>query len=209
MPNCIEIISITLKKQIMKSTIIAFLMSMLLVNANAQGLKVGLKAGANISGLSGLAFEDGFQFGYHAGLFAELMVTEKFGIQPEFLFSETNLRGGSSFSSLYNNILPNITDVKLKYISIPVLLNFKPIKLVTLQAGPQFGILRDRTTSITTNATEAFKKGDLAVVAGVQLNLPIVRVYGRYVAGVTNINEINNTDTWRNAGLQLGAAISF
>jgi hypothetical protein len=197
------------KIYLMKHTIIAILMSILLVNVQGQGLKVGLKGGANISGLSGLAFKDGFQFGYHAGLFVELMVTEKFGIQPEFLFSETNLRVASAFSSLYTNFLPNITDVKLKYISIPVLLNFKPIKLVTLQAGPQFGILRDNTRSITTNATEAFKKGDLAVVAGVQLNLPIVRLYGRYVAGITNINEIDNSDTWRNAGLQLGAAISF
>lgn len=193
----------------MKTTIIAFLMTIMLVNAQAQGLKVGLKAGANISGLSGLAFENGFQFGYHAGLFADLMVSEKLGVQPEFLFSETGLRGGSSFSSLYNNILLNIFDVKLKYISIPVLLNFKPINLLTLQAGPQFGILRDKTTSITTNASEAFKTGDLAFVVGAQLNLPIVRVYTRYVAGITNINEINSTDTWKNAGLQLGAAINF
>lgn len=193
----------------MKRILILSLFSFFLINVHAQGLKVGLKTGANISGLSGLAFEDGFQFGYHAGLFAELMVSEKFGIQPEFLFSETNLRGSSSISSLYTNILPGLTDIKLRYMTIPVLLNVKPIKLLTLQAGPQFGILRDNTTSITTNASQAFKKGDLAVVAGVQLNLPIVRVYGRYVAGITNINEINETDTWKNAGFQLGAAIGF
>lgn len=196
-------------KRILFYFLLSTTLSAPLFNVQAQGLKIGLKAGANIAGLSGLAFKDGFQFGYHAGVFAELMFSEKFGIQPEFMFSQTNLTASNEFSTIYSNIVPNLTDIKLRYMAIPLLLNFKPTKLLTLQAGPQFGILRDNTTSITTNAGEAFKRGDLAFVAGAQFNLPIVRVYGRYVAGLTDINQIRETDTWRNAGLQLGLAISF
>lgn len=196
-------------KRILFYFLLSTTLSAPLFNVQAQGLKIGLKAGANIAGLSGLAFKDGFQFGYHAGVFAELMFSEKFGIQPEFMFSQTNLTASNEFSTIYSNIVPNLTDIKLRYMAIPLLLNFKPTKLLTLQAGPQFGILRDNTTSLTTNAGEAFKRGDLAFVAGAQLNLPIVRVYGRYVAGLTDINQIRETDTWRNAGLQLGLAISF
>lgn len=196
-------------KRILFYFLLSTTLSAPLFNVQAQGLKIGLKAGANIAGLSGLAFKDGFQFGYHAGVFAELMFSEKFGIQPEFMFSQTNLTASNDFSTIYSNIVPNLTDIKLRYMAIPLLLNFKPTKLLTLQAGPQFGILRDNTTSLTTNAGEAFKRGDLAFVAGAQLNLPIVRVYGRYVAGLTDINQIRETDTWRNAGLQLGLAISF
>lgn len=196
-------------KRILFYFLLSTTLSAPLFNVQAQGLKIGLKAGANIAGLSGLAFKDGFQFGNHAGVFAELMFSEKFGIQPEFMFSQTNLTASNEFSTIYSNIVPNLTDIKLRYMAIPLLLNFKLTKLLTLQAGPQFGILRDNTTSITTNAGEAFKRGDLAFVAGAQLNLPIVRVYGRYVAGLTDINQIRETDTWRNAGLQLGLAISF
>lgn len=196
-------------KRILFYFLLSTTLSAPLFNVQAQGLKIGLKAGANIAGLSGLAFKDGFQFGYHAGVFAELMFSEKFGIQPEFMFSQTNLTASNEFSTIYSNIVPNLTDIKLRYMAIPLLLNFKPTKLLTLQAGPQFGILRDNTTSLTTNAGEAFKRGDLAFVAGAQFNLPIVRVYGRYVAGLTDINQIRETDTWRNAGLQLGLAISF
>lgn len=177
---------------------------------NAQGLKVGVKVGANLTNLTGASFKDAYEFGYHAGLFSELMITEKFGIQPELLFSETNLRTGTSFNSLYSTIaLSDITKIKLQYMTIPVLLDYKPISLVTLQLGPQFGILMNQTKSLQDNAGEAFKKGDFSMLGGVQLNFLKFRVYGRYAVGLMNINDIDSKDKWKSQTLQIGAGITL
>lgn len=188
----------------MKRLLFFFLLLFSLSNSNAQSFKLGIKGGSNISGLSGLSFKDGYNFGYHVGAFSEIMFSEKFGFQPELLLSEINVRPGAQFSSLYSQALSNITQIKLQYITVPVLLNYKPAKILSVQVGPQFGILRDQTVSITTNAGNAFKRGDLSMLAGFQLNLPIGRIYGRYMVGLSNINDIDNRDKWTNTGLQLG-----
>lgn len=177
---------------------------------NAQGFKVGVKVGANLSNLTATSFKDAYEFGYHAGLFSEMMITEKFGIQPELLFSETNLRTGTSFNSLYSTIaLSDITKIKLQYMIIPVLIDYKPISLLTLQLGPQFGILMNQTKSLKDNAGEAFKNGDFSMLGGVQLNFLKFRVYGRYAVGLMNINDIDSKDKWKSQTLQIGAGITL
>ncbi|MFN5423504.1 MAG: porin family protein [bacterium] len=193
----------------MKKIILVFLVLFVHHSIFAQGFKLGVKVGANISGMSGLSFKDGFQFGYHGGLVSEIMFSKKIGIQPEFLFSENSLRAGSQFSNIYTQALPNITNIKLKYLTIPILLNYKPVKLISLQMGPQFGILIDQTRSLTNNAGEAFKGRDISILTGVQLNLPIVRLYGRYSLGVTNLNDIDNSDRWKSSVLQMGVVLAL
>ena len=176
---------------------------------HAQGFKLGLKAGANISGMSGLSFKDGFKFGYHAGVVSEIMVTKKIGIQPEFLFSENSLRTGNEFSNIYTQALPNISNIKLTYLAIPLLFNYKPIKLISVQVGPQFGILLNQTKSLASNTGEAFKGRDFSMVSGLQINLPIVRVYGRYAIGLSNLNDIDNQDKWKSNVLQVGVVLAL
>lgn len=193
----------------MKKIILLFLLFLTLNSVYSQGFKLGVKVGANISGMSGLSFRDGFKFGYHGGLVSEIMFSKKIGIQPELLFSENSLRAGTQFSSLYTQALPNITNIKLKYLAIPILLNYKPISLISLQVGPQFGILIDQTRSLINNAGEAFKSRDFSILTGVQINLPIVRLYGRYALGVTNLNDIDNSDRWKSSVLQMGVVLAL
>lgn len=176
----------------------------------AQGLKVGIKGGANLSDASGQSFKNGFQYGYHGGIFVELMLSKKWGIQPEAMLSETNLRTASQFNQIYNGItLSSVSNIKLQYLNIPLLLNYRPVKIISLQAGPQFGILMNQTQSISTNAGNAFKNGDLSMVAGAQLNLLKFKVYGRYAVGLSNINDIDNRDKWKSQTLQLGVGIAL
>lgn len=176
---------------------------------NAQGFSFGPKVGANITGISGLQFEKGFDYGYHIGAFAEVMVSEKFGIQPEILWSQTRLKPADSFRDLYPEELSDITKVKLKYISVPLLLNYRPLKFLTIQVGPQFGILRDKKSSTLANVESAFKSGDFSMLAGVQLKILSFRIYGRYGIGLSNINDLPNQDSWKSKTLQLGVGIGF
>lgn len=176
---------------------------------NAQGFSFGPKVGANITGISGLQFKKGFEFGYHIGGFAEVMLSEKIGIQPEVLWSQTSLTTSSSLSDLYSTSLPELTKINLNYISIPLLLNIRPTKFITFQVGPQFGILQDKKNSVATNVQSAFKSGDFSMLAGVQLKVLAFRIYGRYAIGLTNINEIPNQDAWKSRTLQLGIGLGL
>lgn len=179
--------------------------------AQAQGFKIGAKAGANITGLNGVQFDQGFNFGYHAGGFAEIMFSKKVGIQPEVLWSQTSLTPASSFDALRPD-LANLATIKLSYINIPILLTLKPVKLISFQVGPQFGILRDKNQSFTGNAASAFKSGDLSLLGGVQLNLLKIRLYGRYAIGLTDIKDIQNVasaEKWKSKTLQLGLGLTL
>ena len=56
----------------------------------AQGIKLGIKGGANVGKIDGKSFKEEFKYGYHIGGFAELKVGKKFSIQPEVLWNQVN-----------------------------------------------------------------------------------------------------------------------
>lgn len=193
----------------MKKIILLALTICLNFGLKAQGFKIGVKAGSNITDVTGLQFKDGFNYGYHAGVFSEIMFSKYIGIQPEALWSQTNLTRATSISSIYQPSLGTLASIELTYLSIPVLLNIRPTKLITLQAGPQFGILVDKTQTATANAGNAFKNGDLSMVGGVQFNMFKLKFYGRYLAGLNNINDISDQDKWKSKSYQLGVSLAF
>ena len=190
----------------MKRNAFVLSLSLLLVvvHGQAQGFHIGIKAGANLFKMDGESFDQEYKFGYNVGAFSELNFTSSWGLQPELLFNQTNYRTGTQFSDIYPD---GVNDVKgkLNYLSIPVLLSFRPIPLLSLLAGPQFGILLKQDEHLVNNAGQAFKKGDLSIVAGAQLNLAAVKVGARYVVGLNNINDLQNQNNWKNEGWQLYA----
>jgi hypothetical protein len=193
----------------MKKLILASACLFCLYVTHAQGFKIGAKVGSNITGLTGLQFKQGFEYGYHLGLFSELSLSKSIGFQPELLWSQTNLTSATNLSVLYQPSLGNLQDIRLTYLSIPLLLSIKPFKRLTFQVGPQFGVLIDNTKPFSANATGAFKNGDFSMMAGAQIKLVGLRLYGRYGIGLTNINDIQEQDKWRSKTLQLGVGIAL
>lgn len=187
----------------------AVLLSVLLVTASlgtrAQGFHLGIKAGANLFKVDGQSFSQEYKFGYNVGAFSQLNFTSSWGIQPEIMFNQTNYRTGTEFSSVYQvNGLDGV-EGKLNYLTIPVLLNFRPIPFLSILAGPQFGILLNSNEHLVDNTKDAFKKGDFSLVGGAQLNLASLMVGARYVIGLNNINDVSSTSSWKNQGWQLYA----
>lgn len=193
----------------MKKMILTSAIALLAVSINAQGFKIGVKAGSNITGVTGIEFKDGFNYGYHAGLFSELMFSKYIGIQPEALWSQTNLTSANDIAAIYRPSLGTLRSIELTYLTLPVLLNIRPTKFITLQAGPQYGILVDKTQTLTANAGNAFKSNDFSMVGGLQINLFKLKFYGRYLAGLNNINEISDQDKWKSKTIQLGVSLAF
>ena len=190
----------------MKTKILSLALAFIVIgtSAFAQKVNIGIKGGAAINKLSGKSFKDEFSFGYHLGGFVEIGLGKKFAIQPEILFSQTNVDTSSTFSSVYQ--FKQVDKVQLKYLSFPILLNIKPVKALTLQVGPQFGILTNKSNTLLQNGKEAFKSGDFSMLAGVQVNVGHLGIYGRYNVGLNNINDIDNQEKWKNQSIQLGLA---
>jgi hypothetical protein len=188
---------------------IIFLSAFALLGATAfsQGLKLGVKAGASMNKITGKSFKEQFTFGYQLGGFAEIKLSSKFAIQPEVLFGQVNVDTSSSFSSIYQ--FNNVSHIKLKYISIPLLLNYKLTPGITLQAGPQFGILRNPSQSLLKNGSDAFKSGDFSMLGGVQVKLMNFRLYGRYAIGLNNLDNIGNKDQWKSQSIQFGVGFTL
>lgn len=176
---------------------------------NAQKFNFGGKLGANLTKITGQAFNEGYDLGYHAGAFAEIDLNSKFGIQPEVLWNQTNTKRSSGTSGVLNNWQQNTQDIKLNYLSIPVLLRYNVGSLVTLNLGPQFGILLNKDQSLWANGMEAFKSGDLSLTGGATINLKMLRVYGRYNIGLNNLNDVGTQEKWKSQQLQIGVGLSL
>jgi hypothetical protein len=194
----------------MKPILLAVLVFCLADTAQAQKLKIGIRGGANANKIEGKSFSDEFRYGYHLGGALEMMFGKAIGIQPEVLFNQSNLRTGYSFDTLYRSINPGtLKEVRLNYLSIPILLNVKPFPFLTLQAGPQFGILMSTDRTLLEDGGEAFRNGNFSMVGGVQLHIMQFRVYGRYSVGLNNLNDIDNRDRWQSQTAQVGLGLVF
>ena len=179
---------------------------------SAQRFDLGIKGGANLGKLSGQSFSDQFSLAYHLGGFAEIGLGRKWSVQPEVLFNQVNADTTSQFGDIYNNLLGNGNgsgNIRLRYLSIPLLLNYQLTKGIQLQAGPQFAILMDQNKNLLENGRAAFQNGDFSLQAGVQVRLSKFRIYGRYGIGLNNLNDIDNQDRWKSQTIQLGLGLAI
>jgi hypothetical protein len=172
---------------------------------------LGIKGGVNLTKIQGKAFRDEFRYGYHLGGFAEIGLGGRLSIQPEVLFNQVQTRVDSSFKNVYQDAtsFSNYKDVKLNYLSIPLMLNYKLGSLITLQAGPQFGVLIDQQKNLLQNGRDAFKNGDFSLAGGAQLHISKLRLSGRYVVGLANVSDISDQNKWKNQGWQLSLGFSL
>lgn len=176
---------------------------------SAQGVKLVIHGGANMGKIEGKSFDEAYQLGYHLGVTPEIMFTRKWGFQPEILFSQTNTTVSSAFQDIYKISIQDLTEIKLNYLNIPLLLSYRPVSFFTLQAGPQFSILMNKHNTLLKDGGEAFKNGDFSLVGGAQIQIFNLRLYGRYALGLFDINGIDNRDYWRNQVVQLGVGFAL
>ena len=195
----------------MKTKLSSLIVALFFAQALMAQFNIGIKVGSNITKVDGKSFKDEFRYGYHLGGFAEIGLGGKLSLQPEVLFNQYQTKVDSSFKNVYQNAL-NFSDnreVKLSYLSVPVLLNYKLGNALTLQAGPQFGILLDQDKNLVQNGKEAFSKGDFSMLGGASINISKLRLTGRYMVGLNNINDLDDQNKWKNQGFQVSLGISL
>src|SRR5688572_1133730 len=120
----------------MKKLLLTSFVMVLALYSFGQGISGGVKAGMNLANqkytFNGLALDTKAKPGLHAGIFVVIMINEKFGIQPEALYSMQGSRWDNDGDD---------SKFKFSYISVPVLFRYNITDMISVHAGPQFGIL--------------------------------------------------------------------
>lgn len=176
-------------------------------STKAQDIHYGLTVGANLSNINGNGVENNYYSGYMAGIYARKKLNEKWEVQPELFFNQVNSKEDPNFINFYNlDGNPNASNqIKLSYVSLPVLFSYKLSKLFTVNAGPQYSILVYDNENLTlSDKANAFKRNDFGVTGGGQLVLGSVRFFADYTLGLANVNNIDNRYKWRNRQIRMG-----
>ena len=187
----------------MKFVLISFvLLTTASASSYAQKLHLGVVAGTNMYKVTGRSFTEKFKPGFSAGVYGEYTINRLMAIQPELLWNQVITRTDQDFSQIYPGVGVADADVYLNYISLPVMFAFKPTPELSILLGPQYSYLVNQTSGLLTgsyNGKDAFKKNDLALVFGGQLNLGKVKIGARYSIGLSEINALQS-DPWKYHG---------
>lgn len=175
--------------------------------------KLGAKAGVNINKITGLSFNSGYNYNYQLGVFVQINFARKFGIQPEINFVQNSSEFSNDPNDIYNDIFRDGSQKssKLSYLEIPVLLNINigPSKRVKLQFGPAYGgLLKQTVDSLKANAS-IYKNGEWNAIGGLWIQLPLINLGARYKLGLSNINAIDDRQTWKNQSIQFFVGITL
>jgi len=163
----------------------------LLLSNSVSAQKFGIRAGANISDINA-DFDSSTLTGLYVGVYKEIpLVKNLLFVQPEIQYSQ------EGFST-------DVNDVKLDYLTVPVLAKIYALKLLSFETGPQFGFLvndnvdyGDPNSYVTTWAF------------GTSLNLPFgLSINARYITGLDDAFD-NPTLSGKNQVYQIGAAFQF
>ena len=192
----------------MKSKIYVLIAFVFFAQTAMAQINFGIKGGLNLTKIHDKAFKDEFRYGYHVGGFAEIGLGKKFGIQPEVLFNQYETKVDTSLVNIWNPLKTD-QDAKLNYLSIPILINYKLANIITLQAGPQVGVLISQDKNLLENGQEAFKTGDFSLLGGATINISKLRFTGRYFVGLNDIGDVGNQNEWKNQGWQLSLGLAF
>ncbi|HEU0112309.1 MAG TPA: porin family protein [Flavisolibacter sp.] len=192
----------------MKSKIYVLIAFVFFAQTAMAQINFGIKGGLNLTKIDDKAFKDEFRYGYHVGGFAEIGLGKKFGIQPEVLFNQYETKVDTSLVNIWNPLKTD-QDAKLNYLSIPILINYKLANIITLQAGPQVGVLISQDKNLLENGQEAFKTGDFSLLGGATINISKLRFTGRYFVGLNDIGDVGNQNEWKNQGWQLSLGLAF
>lgn len=184
--------------------------------ANAQGgispakFDLGLKVGLNFSNLSGSQWENGFKTNLVGGAYAGVRLV-KIGFQAEALFSQSGYTTGKDFHDLYSGYYNNLSDslkqgtFRVNKLTIPLLVQFKLLPGLWLQAGAQYSGIVSVTDKddLVKDAKAMFKTSNIAGIAGFTFHLNKLNVGARYIFDFSDMNNTNLGDVWKQHVVQI------
>ena len=194
-----------MKKLVLCAAVAAFAF----MNVNAQEVKYGAKAGVNFASIGGddTGNSDGLT-SFHFGGVAEIVISEKFSVQPELIYSAQG-----SKSTIEDEFDKDEITLKLDYLNIPIMAKYYVTEGLSIEAGPQIGILMSAKADFdyTDKQDSQFNESGSTDVKdrtnGIDFGFGIGAGYKmdsglnfalRYNLGLSNINDFEGSDNFKN-----------
>ena len=198
-----------------KLCIVAVIAIFSFASVNAQNVRFGAKAGVNLAAINGDETDDfDMRTSFHVGAVVEIPISDKFSVQPELLYSS---QGAESELSEYE--ITGKLKFKLDYLNIPIMMKYYVIEGLSLEAGPQIGILLDANAEIEVgdeseeqDMKDEMKGIDFGLNAGVGYQLENgLNFSARYNFGLANINDTEEADDFKlhNGVIQFSVGFFF
>ncbi len=200
----------------MKKKLFLIVLCAVCINFNAQIRTFGIKSGLNISSISKEGYDKvNAKAGFSGGFFMNSKLNENLNLQTEIIYNQTGAKVSKSTYYITNNTttIQRLSDLRLNYLSLPLLLQYNVTPKFFAEAGPEVGfllnaraagstdkiiLLTDGVTTYQTNYSSSnVKKYFCNVNVSIDLGLGYfitdkLSVNARYVAGISNINKKNN-----------------
>lgn len=191
------------------------------LSANAQEVKFGVKAGVNLATIGGDVEDADGRTSFHVGGVAEIMISNKFSVQPELLYSAQGLQSEYT-ETFFGSDVKFEEKLKLDYINLPIMAKYYVAEGLSIEAGPQVGFLISAESEIeassegdsenqTQDVKDGFKSIDFAAGIGLGYKLDSgLNFSARYTLGLANIAEDAGDDfSIQNNVLQVSLGYMF
>ena len=187
----------------MKKNILLILSVLSITTTTYCQTSFGIKGGINYANLGGAAAGVKSKITFHAGLFGIIKPSDRFGIQPEIVFS----RQGAAMA-----LDPDVK-INYDYVNIPLMLNYYPTEIFYVQAGPQLGLVvsgKITNGKDSEDVTDQLNSTDLALGIGFGFDLRFATIGLRYNGGLSSTTDGGNDgEKFINEVLQLSIGLKF
>ncbi|MDW9379327.1 porin family protein [Chryseobacterium sp. JV558] len=202
---------------------------------DVQPIRFGIKAGGNSAYFSQQKFGiNTQQLGFHAGAFVNIPISKQFSFQPEILFNQMGAKD-VMYSTETDNGVTNVktkvqSRVQMNYISVPLMVQMRPIDKFYIEAGPEFSYFLNgknkaessvasttggvTTTTASSNSQDIDKdminKFNFGLGLGLGYDITSnIGVSARYVNSLTKIDKSRPAAENNNRVFQLGLNYKF
>ncbi|PWN71427.1 PorT family protein [Chryseobacterium phosphatilyticum] len=202
---------------------------------DVQPIRFGIKAGGNSAYFSEQKFGMNSQkLGFHAGAFVNIPISKQFSLQPEVLYNQMGARDVvySTENTVGSTTIKTKGEdkVTMNYISVPLMLQMRPMEKFYIEAGPEFSYfingknkgestISSTTGGVTTTKTESHSEdldkdqiNRFNFGLGLGLGYDITNNIGisaRYVNSLTKIDKSRPAAENNNRVFQLGLNYKF
>lgn len=205
----------------MKKMFLAAAIAVLGLSQSDAQVNFGVKAGPQLSNLVGNDDVDAStKFGFHAGAYANIRISEQFAFQPELLYSMQGAESEMTYEE-FGITYRDEDKIQLSYINVPLMMKWYAYDGLNFEFGPQIGFnvaakakgestVTNGDGSITTSYDEDIddiETVDFGLNIGAGYELPMGLNFGiRYALGLT---EIQKDSDLKNSVISLGIGYSF
>lgn len=205
----------------MKKMFLAAAIAVLGLSQSDAQVNFGVKAGPQLSNLVGNDDVDAStKFGFHAGAYANIRISEQFAFQPELLYSMQGAESEATYEE-FGITYRDEDKIQLSYINVPLMMKWYAYDGLNFEFGPQIGFnvaakakgestVTNGDGSITTSYDEDIddiETVDFGLNIGAGYELPMGLNFGiRYALGLT---EIQKDSDLKNSVISLGIGYTF